>query len=324
MVNSNSAPRSGYTPGIPPFTGTATKTRTKVSVASKVLVSLGILGATAGFAAALVGSGEVQPIIQSATTYTLASLVAQGQGTIAVSPAGKVLGSCGGDCQLRAYPVGTVVTLTETPANSTWMFGGWGNDCGGASTTCAVTMTSNHNVAAFFVPARTLTSFVAQGQGTIVASPSGQCSVTRGCELRDYPDGTVVTLTETPASGYVFASWGNDCGGASTTCTVTMDSNHNVAAFFVSARTLSVSKTGTGAGTVTSNPVGISCGSTCSTSYPDGAFVTLTARASTSSKFTSWSGACSGTSSTCTVTMNAAKLVTASFALVSPPPPPIQ
>jgi len=77
--------------------------------------------------------------------------------------------------------------------------------------------------------------------------------------------------------------------------------------------TLKISKTGSGAGTVTSSPVGISCGSTCSHRYPSGTLVTLTAKAAVGSTFAGWSGSgCSGTG-TCRVKMIAAKSVTATF-----------
>jgi hypothetical protein len=77
--------------------------------------------------------------------------------------------------------------------------------------------------------------------------------------------------------------------------------------------TLHISKNGTGTGTVTSSPAGISCGSTCSHSYPSGTQVTLTAKAAVGSTFAGWSGSgCSGTG-TCKVKMSAAKSVTATF-----------
>ena len=78
---------------------------------------------------------------------------------------------------------------------------------------------------------------------------------------------------------------------------------------------LTISISGTGSGTVTSSPSGISCGSTCSASFASGTVVTLTAvaDASANSAFTGWSGACTGTSTTCTVTMDASKNVTAQF-----------
>jgi poly(3-hydroxybutyrate) depolymerase len=73
-------------------------------------------------------------------------------------------------------------------------------------------------------------------------------------------------------------------------------------------QTLTVTKSGTG--TVTSNPAGINCGSTCSASFATNASVTLTASGGT---FTGWGGACSGTSTTCTVSMSQARSVTATF-----------
>jgi CSLREA domain-containing protein len=83
---------------------------------------------------------------------------------------------------------------------------------------------------------------------------------------------------------------------------------------------LSVSKAGSGTGTVTSSPAGINCGATCSALYEAGQAVTLTATPSAGSSFTAWSGACSG-SGPCTVTLDTAKSVTATFANndVSPP-----
>ena len=78
--------------------------------------------------------------------------------------------------------------------------------------------------------------------------------------------------------------------------------------------TLSVSKAGTGSGIVTSSPAGINCGSDCTEVYTAGTVVTLTATPDSSSTFAGWSGACTG-SGTCSVTMDAAKNVTATFTL---------
>ena len=80
---------------------------------------------------------------------------------------------------------------------------------------------------------------------------------------------------------------------------------------------LSVAREGTGSGTVTSAPAGINCGSTCSASYAAGTQVTLTAQAASGSSFAGWGGACTGTSSSCSVTMSAARSVTASFNVAS-------
>jgi hypothetical protein len=74
---------------------------------------------------------------------------------------------------------------------------------------------------------------------------------------------------------------------------------------------LTISKTGNG--NITSAPAGINCGSTCAADFPAGTKVTLTAKSDTGANFTGWGGACSGTSTTCDVTLNAAANAIATF-----------
>ncbi|HOX30490.1 MAG TPA: hypothetical protein P5080_04835 [Candidatus Paceibacterota bacterium] len=78
-------------------------------------------------------------------------------------------------------------------------------------------------------------------------------------------------------------------------------------------RTLAVAMAGTGAGTVTSSPAGIDCGTTCSATFNISDTVTLTATPAVGSTFTGWSGGdCSGTGA-CTVTLANDTDVTATF-----------
>ena len=76
--------------------------------------------------------------------------------------------------------------------------------------------------------------------------------------------------------------------------------------------TLTVTKAGTGTGTVTSAPAGINCGATCAAPFASGTQVTLTAAPATGSTFTGWDAPCSGTGN-CIVTLTAATTVTATF-----------
>lgn len=80
---------------------------------------------------------------------------------------------------------------------------------------------------------------------------------------------------------------------------------------------LTASKTGDGFGAVISYPAGIDCGLDCEEAYPGGAAVILTAAPARGSGFSGWSGACAGTGF-CTVTMDAAKAVTAAFTVLNP------
>lgn len=153
MDNSSSKPGASYTPGIPTFTGTATKTRVGLSTASKIVVSLAILGATGGFAAALApSSGEVQPI----TYVTLAvRLNGSGNGDGVISSRGincfnqfsPNTNTPASQCSAR-LPVGASVTLSAQIWSS--LFLGWSGACSGTSTTCTVTMSATKLVTANF------------------------------------------------------------------------------------------------------------------------------------------------------------------------------
>ncbi|QQS58946.1 FG-GAP repeat protein [Candidatus Peregrinibacteria bacterium] len=79
-------------------------------------------------------------------------------------------------------------------------------------------------------------------------------------------------------------------------------------------QTLSLTKTGTGNGTLTSAPVGIDCGATCTTSFTEGTVVTLTVSADAGSIFSGWSG--DGDCSDGVITMNAPVSCTADFSLL--------
>ena len=150
------------------------------------------------------------------------------------------------------------------------------------------------------------------GAGTVTSQPAGiDCGAT--C-TSTYAEDTAVTLTATPATGSTFNSWLGACSGMVNNCTVTVSAAKSVTAVFNAYLPLTVTKSGSGAGAVSSQPAGIDCGSTCTFTYPENIQVTLTAAPEGTSAFTGWTGACTDTSPTCLVTMSGAKNVNAIFA----------
>ena len=83
---------------------------------------------------------------------------------------------------------------------------------------------------------------------------------------------------------------------------------------------ITVIKNGTGTGTVSSNPTGISCGTTCINGFSSGKKVTLSATPDADSVFVRWKGDCTGTQPSCTVTVKKGKYVTAVFESTQPLP----
>jgi hypothetical protein len=167
------------------------------------------------------------------------------------------------------------------------------------------------NAGRWLVPTLTATK-AGSGSGTVTSSPAGiDCG--SSC-AHAFAYGTSVTLTATPApgTGSTFAGWsGAGCSGTGT-CVVAMNADKTAIATFTAPRRLTVTKSGSGSGGVTSSPGGIDCGVTCSVLFTDGTSVTLTATAAAGSVFTGWSGACSGTS-TCPLAMTADRDATATF-----------
>ena len=79
---------------------------------------------------------------------------------------------------------------------------------------------------------------------------------------------------------------------------------------------LTVTKAGSGSGTVTSNVGAINCGGVCSDTYADGTAITLTATPAGGSQFTGWLGPCTGVG-TCQFMLNGSTTVSATFASTS-------
>ena len=126
------------------------------------------------------------------------------------------------------------------------------------------------------------------GSGTVTSNPSG---INCGTDCSEgFSSGVLVTLTASASSGSTFAGWGGACSGTGS-CQVTMTAAQLVTATFTLDPvyyTLHAYPTGTGSGTVTSSPPGISCPFDCSGDFLSGTTVTLTALAASGSTFEGW------------------------------------
>ena len=131
--------------------------------------------------------------------------------------------------------------------------------------------------------------------------------------------GTGVTWTSNNTAVATIDATGRATGVSAGITTITAtDTSGATASTTLTVRdrvTLSVLAAGAGNGNVTSMPSGINCGTDCSESYDSDTTVTLTASAASNSNFVGWGGCDTVSGTTCTVTMSAARVVTAIFDL---------
>lgn len=240
---------------------------------------------------------------------------------------GRVTGTgidCGADCN-ETVTDGTTVELTATPDSGSAFAGFTGGGCGSTSP-CTVTLDADKTVQARFEPIQRTLTVTRSGSGSgRVAGPGIDCGDGGVDCTETVAHGTVVNLAATPSGGSSFAGFSGGGCGTTSPCAVTMDADKTVdASFGPPSRTLTVTTSGTGGGFV-SGP-GIDCGGAgrtdCTETVADGTTIALTANPATGSNFTGYTGGGCGTTSPCTVTMDASKTVNATFTSDSPPPPP--
>ncbi len=100
------------------------------------------------------------------------SLAGLGSGTVTSAPAGL---ACPGTCTAE-YPIGTLVTLTATPALGS-AFVGWGGACVGSGP-CTLRMSKARSVVATFRPAGGDLVVTAVNTATLYVTPGGKLRVT--------------------------------------------------------------------------------------------------------------------------------------------------
>jgi len=151
----------------------------------------------------------IEAVVTSAHTYTL-SVSVNPSGAGSISPSGG------------KYKSGDEVTLIASPAGG-YIFDYWSGGASDTASTITVTMDSDKSLTGNFeaIPSHDLSIDVI-GQGTI--NPS--------IGTHKYGNGTKVTVTASPASGWKFDHWGGDVSGTSTIVIITIDSDKDITAYF--------------------------------------------------------------------------------------------
>ena len=152
--------------------------------------------------------------------------------------------------------------------------------------------------------------------------------------VEQYFDDENVSLVADPEAGTQFTGWEDPfdptvCVALSPICTVSMDISRLITARFAvddkyTASVIIEREHPHADGSVTASVGSIDCPGTCSHGYFEDTTVTFTADPDDSTHFWYWhddeDGACSGTSQTCTVTMDRTRHIHAHFGLTEAPP----
>jgi hypothetical protein len=216
-------------------------------------------------------------------------------GTIAKSP------------NQATYTHGTSVTLTATPAEG-YRFASW-TGCVSPTATCSITMDSAKTVSATFelIPPQTYTVTYNGNTNTGGTVPASQTK-TENVNLTLASNSGNLTKT-----GYTFAGWNTNTSGTGTNYAVGSTYTANASATMYAKWTqntyaINISPIPTN-GTIAKSPN--------QATYTHGTSVTLTATPAEGYRFASWTG-CVSPTATCSITMDSAKTVSATFELIPP------
>ncbi len=224
------------------------------------------------------GAGDVHP----PQTHTVQVNVV-GAGNYTITPTGT------------SFACGTPVTITAV-ADAGAKFDGWSGHASGTLTQTAMTMTADRVLTATFSTQTYALAIATDGNGTIDVSPTGPYALNQ-----------TVTVTATPATGWIFSGWSGDLGGTTNPAALTMTADKSITATFTALQ-YSVSANVQGGGAVQITPTG---------TYTYGQIITLTAAPQAGWQLQQWNGAVNSPfMPTTTLTVQGNHVVTATFAPV--------
>jgi hypothetical protein len=158
------------------------------------------------------GSKNVQAVF--GTPLSTSVIGGSGNGSIQINPI------------LSLYPYSSTVRLSAVPATTNLYFQTWGGAATGSNSPLDFIVTNTlPNITAKFtsLPANNYSlTLLAAGPGSVGKTPPASF----------YTNGTIVTVTATPNSGYLFAGWSGDAAGTNNPLNVTMNFSKFITANF--------------------------------------------------------------------------------------------
>ncbi|MCC5905963.1 MAG: hypothetical protein JJU13_07155 [Balneolaceae bacterium] len=197
------------------------------------------------------------------------------------------------------YPEGTIVELTANPDNG-WRFVEWKGDLSGDENPKQITIDTEREVTAVFEERDYPLTIHITGQGSVSEEIVQS-------KASDYPYGTVVELTASPAGGWEFSHWEGDLDGDENPAQITIEGETEVTAVFTGVEyplTIHIE----GEGSVSEQVV-----QGKATEYPEGTVVELTSDPEENWIFSQWQGDLEGDENPAEITIDEPKEVTAVF-----------
>lgn len=207
---------------IPGWLTSFTKLNDKIGVNDSQISGLDLYSKSYAAGTVTIGGNLASPAAGANTNYFIVAKEQTQAATYTVSATSGGNGTVTKNPDQASYNSGTSVTLTATPFSG-YQFSGWSGDASGTTNPLTITVTSNKNITANFIP---------RVYYTVAVQISGNGSVTKSPEQANYSAGSTVTLTATPATGYQFDGWTGDASGTINPLSISVNSNKNITASF--------------------------------------------------------------------------------------------
>ncbi len=129
------------------------------------------------------------------------------------------------------FPNGLIVDLTPVPSAG-WIFDSWSGDLSGNELSKQITMDQDKTIVVAFKRKNFPINITIDGEGVvtkkIISTPTDGVTSSTG----EYPYGTIIELTPTPTSGWIFDAWGGFLEGNIVPKTITVDTTKNISVVF--------------------------------------------------------------------------------------------